>query len=514
MTIDSSLLAALRQDLVAAKYTVESVAELLGPMADAAMHREQQIPALLVTERSDAPALMLLRLFTLGQPVRTDDMGRALPSLGVDGAVQLGLVESTLIDGVDYVRPLVDLRPYAAVDDVGAMRWWLASDLGELATGRALHASHVLGAGGASLTLAAITMREPVGRTLDIGTGCGIQALHAARHSREVVATDLSQRALNFAAFNAELNDIHNISFRHGSMLDPVRGEVFDLVVSNPPFVITPRQSDAIPDYEYRDGGRAGDSLVEELVTGIAEVMAPGGAAQLLMNWEHHRGEPWQERIGRWLDTTPLDAWVVQREILDPAEYAETWLRDGGITAERESEQWRAGYEAYLRDFAARGVTAVGMGMVLLHRPAASKEVAARPTWRRLDEHPGAVAQPLGPVFAAGLRMQEFLACASDQQVAALRCVVAVDVTEERYYRPGEADPAVMMLRQGGGFQHSVHVSSAVAAVVGASDGELTVGQLLSAVASLTDQDAAALAAEVFPAIRGLLADGLLTIDR
>ena len=87
----------------------------------------------------------------------------------------------------------------------GEVDWWIASDLGELATGQALRTDHVLGVGGASTTLAQVTVRDERDHVLDLGTGCGIQALHASRHSRRVVGTDISRRALAFARFNAAL---------------------------------------------------------------------------------------------------------------------------------------------------------------------------------------------------------------------------------------------------------------------------------------------------------------------
>src|SRR5690606_34305992 len=132
------------------------------------------------------------------------------------------------------------------------------SDLDEAALGGALPADHVLGVGGASRTLAELIVPTPVDRALDLGTGCGIQALLIARHADEVVATDISERALAFAELNARLNAVTNIEFRHGSMFEPVAGEAFDLVVSNPPFVITPRV-EGVPAYEYRDAGLVGD---------------------------------------------------------------------------------------------------------------------------------------------------------------------------------------------------------------------------------------------------------------
>lgn len=516
---------ALRADL--ADVTVEAIETLLGPVASAALAREQPVPALAVTERAmggageDASAATLLRLFVLGAPVRRAELDRALPRAGSAGCDALGLVTAAGADADDPVRALVDLQPYATQDAVGDVQWWLASDRGEVATGEALRTDHVLGVGGASISLARATVRTPRRRALDIGTGCGVQALHASRHSAGVVATDVSARALAFARFNAALAGVV-VDLRQGSMLEPVLGatgnnrdpgtdgqepDLFDLVVSNPPFVITPRAA-SVPHYEYRDGGRSGDDVVRDLVTGVGRVLEPGGVAQLLGNWEHRAGQDWRERVGAWLDASGLDGWVVQREVLDPAEYAETWLRDGGTSADRDPDAWRAGYRAWLADFASRDVAAVGFGLVVLRRPAGG----AGPTLRRLEELTGPVPRPLGQHLAAALAAHDWLAGADDDALAAARLRVAPDVVEDRHLVPGAADPTVVRLRQSDGFGRAVQVGTAVAATVGACDGELTVGQIVGAVAALTERGVVDVAAEVLPAVRDLVRDGLLHV--
>ena len=112
-----------------------------------------------------------------------------------------------------------DLRPYAA----DGVDWWVASDLGE--------AGHRARRSGRT-TCSASAARRPrwrvdapadVDRALDLGTGCGVQALHLEATPTEVVATDLSQRALAFARFNAALDEA-DWDVRPGSMLDPVAG--------------------------------------------------------------------------------------------------------------------------------------------------------------------------------------------------------------------------------------------------------------------------------------------------
>jgi len=523
------LVATLRADLTAAGYTVDGVEEALGAVASVALHREQTVPARRALGRvapGSDPRAALARLFLLGDDVPRAELDRALPGLGASGAARLGLVAAAGEGLGDAVRAVVDLRPYAAVDAGGEASWWLSSDLAELATGGRLATDHVLGAGGASTTLAQVTARTPVGRVLDLGTGCGIQALHAARHSRAVVGTDLSRRALGFARFNVALNlagdtDLADpaasssaaVELRHGSMLEPVAGDRFDLVVSNPPFVITPHAgaagravAEALGDYEYRDGGRSGDDLVRDLVRDVGQVLAPGGVAQLLGNWEHRRGEPWEERVGEWLDASGLDGWVIQREVLDPAEYAETWIRDGGTTAEREPAAWEAAYGAWLDDFAGRDVEAVGFGIVTLRRPLDG----ARPTLRRLEEHTGSVHQPLGAHVAASLAAHDWLAARDDDALGLAHLVVADDVTEERFHTPGQPDPNVVVVRQGDGLGRGVHASTGLAAFVGVCDGELAVGQIVGALGALLDVPADDLRAELLPAVRGLVRDGFL----
>ncbi|MFI2754482.1 methyltransferase [Cellulomonas sp. P22] len=530
---DVDLMGSLREDLAGAGFTVDGVGELLGPVASAALHREEAVPALRATQAVDDPRATLVRLFVLGVEVTRGQADHALATLGVDGAERLGLVEAGGAQRSDPVRARVDLRPYEVVDGLdvggpgssgmpdassssasaalaGAVDWWIASDLGELATGAPLRTDHVLGVGGASTTLAQVTVRGWRERVLDLGTGCGIQALHASRHARTVVGTDISRRALAFARFNADLAGIgpDRLELREGSMLEPVQGPGeagFDLVVSNPPFVITPRGGTQVPLYEYRDGGRAGDAIVRDLVTGVGSVLAPGGVAQLLGNWEVRRGEDWSERVGRWVEESGLDGWVVQRELQDPAQYAETWIRDGGTTPDRDRAAWAERYAAWLDDFASRDVEAIGFGIITLRRP-----ISGTATLRRIEEVTGTVQQPLGATIEASLAAHDWLAVRSDADLAHERLVVAGDVTEERYLTPGETDPSVVLLRQGGGFGRTVRAGTALAGLVGACDGELTVGQIVGALGALLEVPAQDVAADVLPAVRGLVQDGLL----
>ncbi|WP_241990776.1 DUF7059 domain-containing protein [Cryobacterium gelidum] len=518
----TDLIARLRTDLAAAHFSVPGLTGLWGIEADAALYRNQRVPAqralaaLATTLGRNEPAATLARLFLLGDPVPRADLDAALSSLGAAGAEELGLVAAVdtlvrpLVDTL--VRPLVDLRPYSFIDAHGAGSWWIVSDLGELALGHPLGESHVLGIGGASRTLSGLMMPTPVARALDIGTGCGIQAMHASRHAEHVVATDISTRALELAALNAELNEIDNIEFRFGSLFEPVAGERFDHIISNPPFVITPR-TEGVPSYEYRDGKMVGDALVEAVVRGAAEHLTPGGIAQLLGNWEYRGDTDAFERLEHWLmpaqPSPALDAWIIEREVQSPGEYAETWIRDGGTRPGLDFDRL---YNAWLNDFAARDVRKVGFGYLLLRLPEAG---AHESTLRRLERMPDALGHNpagLGAHLAECLAAHDWQARTDDARLLRTNLTVAPDVTEERHYWPGEADPTLMTLHQGSGFGRSVALDTALAGLVGASDGDLAVGAIIGALAQLLGADEAALTAELLPRVRELLVDGFLIV--
>jgi methylase of polypeptide subunit release factors len=503
VTMTDAEASSLRADLV--QWTVDAVSQLVGDSAVRALDREQIVPARLAARREDTPVALLTRLFSVGDTLTRAQAERALPRLTVDGAQRCGLIVASGPGADAHVRAAVDLRPYTFSDPDGEHTWWVASDLGEIVTGSRLRDDHVLGIGGASATLASATTRAGVGRVLDLGTGCGIQALHASLHADAVVATDVSRRALAFAEFNRRLNAPPAAwEFRHGSLLEPVAGELFDLVVSNPPFVITPPGA---PSFEYRDGGLRGDGIVHALVRDVGTVLAPGGVAHMLGNWEVRAGEDWRARVGKWLDeaTVPLDAWIIQRDLLDAAEYAETWLRDAGVVPERERAGFEEAYEAYLTDFAARGVVAVGFGIVTLRRPPGGE-----PTLRRLEEHEGALPQPLGPHIGQVFAAHDWLASRSDDEVMSERWVVAPDVTRETYGKPTLDDPEHILIRQGGGLGRAIKADTALAGFVGACDGELTGAQIAGALAVLLEVDSAPMREGLAAAVRELARDGML----
>lgn len=508
-------LGALHQDFLAAGYTFENIEQLLGPTATAALDRGQHLPARRVLAQPLAQGNRLAGLiscFVLADPISRSLADTIFGQLTLDGALGLNIV--TITDDGD-VAAIVDISTYAT-DQHGDM--WVASDQTALQLGHSLPEEHIVGVGKASITLAEITPRTAVTTALDLGTGCGIQAMHLLRHARHVTITDISQRALDFAVFNILLNAQQlnvdpnrlqdRVTVRTGNMLEPVAGETFELVATNPPFVIAPSQAKTT--HTYRETGQTGDQLVKELISHIENVLAPGGQAVMLANWEMFGPGQWYDRLATW-PGEDLDIWAIQRSSSDPAQYAEIWLRDSSENL--NSATYDDAYAHYLEDFETRGVTQIGIGWVWLRRRATTAQL------RKFEYLAGPVHQPVAAAWAASVEKYDTVYTASTQADAPVQEWALADVhlvapewvTYEQYQRFGAEHPEVLMARSGAGFGRHVRLDTATAAVLGAADGELSSGQIVAAVAgllSLDDEQTVALQAE----ITVLYIDGFLEV--
>jgi hypothetical protein len=165
------------------------------------------------------------------------------------------------------------------------------------------------------------------------------------------------------------------LDVRTGDLLEPVHGELFDLVVSNPPFVIGPSAR-----YTYRDAGRDGDDLCRSLVADLPGHLVEGGTAVLLANWLHLEGEDGDARVQSWFGSD-VDGWVVQRELVGPEDYVTAWLRDTD-----EGGRFDELYDSWTDWFALRRVEAVAFGVLALRRGSGRVH---------LDDVP----QPVAPVW-------------------------------------------------------------------------------------------------------------------
>lgn len=477
----------LRAALTRAEFTVDAVQELLGPDAQAALMRNETTPARRATA-DGSPLSTLVRLFQLQVPVARADAERALPGL-LEPLAAEGLLQA----GADEVRARADVRPYGDEDH----DWWVVCDLtpGVDTAPIEVGPDHVLGISEASSSLAQLTVRRPVGRALDLGTGCGVQALHLATHAAEVVATDVNPRALWAARLTAALNDVP-VDVRDGSFYEPVAGERFDLIATNPPFVVSPPSEERLV---YREGDLPGDDVVRSVVAGAADHLAPGGWCQVLGSWMQLADQPWDERLSGWVQGTGLDAWVVQREVVDLPAYVEMWLADAGL---RHGGDYVRRYDEWLAWFGRQGVEAMAFGWVNLRAAGRDAPVVRVEPWHH------EVVPPMGRAVLAWADRVDALAAADD--VLDVHWRQGEGLTQETFGPPGAADPEAIVVRLGAGPRRVRQLDTVEAGMVGALDGDLTARQVLDALATLLERDAEELRETYRPAVHDLVSEGIL----
>jgi len=470
----------LRAAFQTAGYTADGVVGALGGSAHAALGRGE--PEAARRASLDAGDLgTLIRLFLLGTAEQEKAVRAALGPVALEDAVAAGVITADLRAGLD-IRPHED-------------RWWVVADLDSDLRGGAVAADHVLGVGHASVSLARATARRPVGTLLDVGTGCGVQALHASTHARSITATDLSPRALALAAGTFRLNDV-DVELLSGEWFAPVAGRRFDQVVCNPPFVVGP----ARVDYTYRDSGLGGDDASALVVRRMPAHLTEGGVGQLLASWLHRKGEDWADRVTSWLPPG-VDAWIVQRDVADPALYVGTWLSDAGVDPHSAEGREKAG--VWLDWFADNDVEGVGFGYVTLRRTDAARvEVVCEDLRHAFDD-------PLGPEAARWLDNVDWLRD-NDDRLLHTRFTVPPTVLLEEVSGPADDGwaPVVRRLHRmdGPGWQHEI--DEPTAKLLAGCRGALPLEDLLALLElAYGDLDPAA----ALPVVRDLVRHGMLT---
>lgn len=484
--------APVRDYLLRQGFTTDGVLARVGSAAFAALGRGLAVPTRRALSGSSGALEHLIELFLLAEAVPSD----SFPSDVTTDLGTLGLVRRS---GSSLV-PLVEVHPYGEVDT----DWYLVNDIGQPQA-----PDHVLGLGGASLTLARITPRGDVGRVLDLGCGSGVQALHAARHCARVVATDLNPRALELTALTLALSGIpaDQTDLRQGELFEPVSDEQFDLIVSNPPFVISPAHR-----FTYRDAGRPGDELSRDVVRGAAQQLAPGGTAVVLANWMHVTDQHWRDRVDGWLAQTGVDAWVVQRDTQSVADYAATWLRDAQVP---EGADFDRGMDEWLDAFAAAGCSHIGFGWVVL----VAAPSVGQPPWFMAEDLSHGHRLPDGAEVAgyvdASVRVEQLTApqlLATDARLA----VGATVTTTAQVAGTGPLQPPPRLGLAGsvgdGGWRPSVPVIPELLRAL-LAEADTTIGQRLDAAAAAADLDPLDILGPALTGLRELVRMGIVRTD-
>lgn len=473
---DLSAAADLREALVRRNYTEGGLMVALGGPAE--------------TSPGDAPVqsrrlgtnhqATLVRLLFLGEAVPGDRARPAMEPASLDALLGAGFLEDV---GGGSVRSAIRISPFEGV--------LLAHDPDVIDDPEP---DIVTGLNSAARTLASLTPRRPARRALDVGTGSGVQALLAAKHCEHVVATDVNSRALAFTELGAALSGFDHVECREGSFFDPVEGESFDLVVSNPPYVISPDAQ-----LVYRDGGLERDEVSRIAVTGAASHLAEGGLAVVLANWVHEPWEQWARPLREWLEGSGCEALLLHHMTEDGLEYAAKWnarhRRDPSAHGEA-LDRWTSYYSQ-------SGVIALATGGVALRRSGEDRITTA--------EMAG------GPSGRAGehvLRMLDAAALTAGGDAALLETALARVADhklfrERRHSGDGYATETVrMVLDDSAGL--SSEFGPAVAAILMGLDGQRTPSDLVPLLGQVLPGSDDEIREAVLAAVRTLLEQGLV----
>ncbi len=263
----------------------------------------------------------------------------------------------------------VDIRPIQLSTDTPEVNhdFLIFSDFDSSMDQRIPGLNHVLGVGRASRSLLDITPKDPVESIFDLGGGCGVQALGQTA-SKHITLSDIHPRAIVFSritmlanGLGKKLDDGH-IELLTGSWFEPVVGRKFDRIVGNPPFVV----SDGDVDLVYRDSTFDLDGATAHILANVKDYLANDGTAHFLGAWVHVQGQSWQSRIASWLPSEGVEAWIVQRDVADPAQYVGTWLRDESLDPRSAEGQEKA--TRWLEHFARAGVDGIGFGYITIQK--------------------------------------------------------------------------------------------------------------------------------------------------
>jgi len=474
-----------RDVLARANYSEEGLRGALGS-ADLLGMRELDIPPALRRTRAGTTLHTLIRLFFLGVPVEVDAARRAVHPMPLESWVGANLLGFR--DG--QVAPLVKLLPYRGLllaADMPAKIWIGAPD------------DFVLGLGKSSELLAHTVVPRRARRTLDLGTGSGVLALLASPHSDQVYATDKSPRAAAFAHFNARLNGINNVQCLTGELFEPVAGLRFDLIVSNPPYVIAP-----VARYLFRDSGVRGDEFCRQLMRVAASFLEEGGYCQLLGNWAHGAGQSWQDPLASWFEGTGCDVLVWGAHTEDASSYATTWIRQTEADYLNRLPQL---YDTWMSYYEREGIEAVTYGLITMRRS------SGRANWVRFIKVPTGSTAPGGGHVLRLFELQDFLESTPDDRLLDHRFRLAPEVRLEQRYASdaGGFSPVTTRLHLAEEpAYHTMEVDATVTTLVMGFHGERRLREVLEAMAAEMQVEVDHLVPAGLAAVRHLLQKGYL----
>jgi SAM-dependent methyltransferase len=347
--------------------------------------------------------------------------------------------------------------------------------------------------------LSKFSIRRHSRATLDLGTGGGILSMGAAKFSDTVVGTDLNERAVTFAAFNARLNGVENVEFLRGDLFAPVANRRFDLILSNPPFFITPQQG-----YMFCDNPMELDGLCRRLVKEAPEYLNEDGYMQMLCEWAQIGGQRWEERLTEWLEGTGCDAWVMKGLTQNPEEYAQHRIRE---TSQDPADDAKL-YDGYMTYYRERGVEAIHDGLVVMRRRTGTN-------WVQLEEVPKTPQGELGELVLSTFAARDLLIqLKDDESLLTIKPTLSTHARLEQICAQsrGQWAAETITLRLISGFPFHLALQPLVAEFLATCDGTRTADQAIQEFAAVANAPLDTVRRECLAMMRKLIERGFMIV--
>jgi len=389
-TLEPADIERLRKVFERHNYTEDAVKAALPPCLDGFANSEGAVPVVQRALGENTPFNILVRLclvsFPMEEPIVQEVLGESLLSALLAG----GLLQQSP-EGIRCPFIIYPIRGfYILYDQISAKHSEVSKHM-------------VMGVGTSSLAPANATPRRHYRRALDMGCGGGFQSFQLAAHCDEVVGLDINPRALNMAHLAARLNRTDNIDFRMSNFFSAVEGEKFDLIVSNPPFVISPES-----EYHYRDGGLGADRVAETVIRGVGDHLEEGGVAIIISEWASLKENDAIDRLRQWVGGSGCDLWVSTSKQSDLVAYAMTWLRS--YQQHRSPEDYARTLDRWLDYYERLGMDGVQTGLIAMRKRSGQN-------WFFADEAPSVIRGRWGETLLQLLDIHTLLNTASLDEI-------------------------------------------------------------------------------------------------
>ncbi len=279
----------VRDSLARAGYTERAVCRKLGI---ASLHEYSGNREKCDARVKAAPASTLrtlIQLFLLGESLGRTEVEKAIPGAALAVMKSLGILRPHSRQPKRWFSPVV---LYPLRDLYIASDRWKTLDGSPTAKDYVFPAIHPF-----THEFLGLLPRDPCDKFLDLCSGTAIAALIAAKgYARHAWAVDITLRSTRFGEFNRRLNALENATVLRGDIYKPVGSLKFDRIAVHPPYVPSLKRRPI-----YADGGQDGESITRAIVQGLPRHLAPGGRFYCLATGVEREGEPYEQRVRKWL---------------------------------------------------------------------------------------------------------------------------------------------------------------------------------------------------------------------